>query len=528
MTSMVARLIDTRLIGGAVLLALSAPVAAQQAPDARAVGAAATNVDVAGLESFVDGVMASHLLNREVAGAVIALVADGKIIFKKGYGFADIEKRIPVDPDRTLFRPGSVSKLLTWTALMQQVELGRVDLDEDVNRYLDFKIPDTFAQPIRVRDLLNHSAGFEDSYVGMNAKTPADFVALGPWLASHIPARVRPPGTEMAYSNYGSAIAGYIVERVSGEDFPSYIERHILSPLGMANSTFREPLPTEWSQQMAKGYALVDGQFVARPFEYYHNVMPAGSMSATATDMMRFAIAHLQDGSYGDARILKPETAKLMHTRLLANAPSLPGMAHGFIETRAAGPRIIGHGGNTQDFHSSLMLVPEAKIGFFISTTGGDQSSLARSELVELMLQRLFPEPRVQRWAGAPGQVPEGRYRTNRRTYSDPVKAADLSNAFTVKRHGEYGVVTQMRDDAVYWEQIGPRLYQQVTGGTSMGPLGRMEFQGEGDDARLSFGAQPYLLYRIVSPTAVTPISGSAIPSPSGPMAESIGRSPAK
>ncbi|MCA1661286.1 MAG: serine hydrolase [Novosphingobium sp.] len=481
-------------------LLIGAPGAAQ-APTRAPAPAAVTSPGPAALnrlENYVDGLMAAYLTNREVAGATIAVVADGKIAFSKGYGFADVDKGIPVDPATTLFRPGSVSKLLTWTALMQQVEQGKVDLDADVNTYLDFTIPATFERPIRVRDLLTHSPGFEDRFNGVMSTTPADFVELGAWMKTHIPVRVREPGKEISYSNYGSAIAGYIVERVSGEPFPAYIERHILRPLRMANSTFREPLPPEWSARAAKGYDLVDGQYVERPFELYHNIMPAGSMSATATDMGRFAIAHLQDGRYGDARILKPATARQMRQRLLANAPSLPGMAHGFIEYRAAGPRIIGHGGNTGLFHSYMLLAPEANIGFFVSMTGGDAASIARSELVELIVQRLFPTTPAPLWTGPRGEVPEGLYLTNRRTLSEPMTPGDLSSVIEVTAHGERGLLTKIRGSKIYWEQIGPQLYRQVTGATPMGPLGSLEFHGEGDDARMSFATQPHVLYHLM------------------------------
>lgn len=492
---------ERRLRMAAALLAASLLIGTPEAAQAqiRASAPAATSPDPAALnelESYIDGLMAAYLTNREVAGATIAVVADGKIAFSKGYGFADVDKGIPVDPDATLFRPGSVSKLLTWTALMQQVELGRVDLDADVNRYLDFKIPDTFDRPIRVRDLLTHSPGLEDTFEGVMSKTPADFVELGAWMKTHVPTRVREPGKEISYSNYGSAIAGYIVERVSAEPFPAYVERHILQPLRMASSTFREPLPPEWSARAAKGYDLVDGRFVERPFELYHNIMPAGSMSATATDMARFAIAHLQDGRYGDARILKPATARQMRQRLLANSPSLPGMAHGFIEYRAAGPRIIGHGGNTGLFHSYMMLAPETKVGFFVSMTGGDAASIARSELVELIVQRLFPTAPAPLWTGPRGKVPEGLYLTNRRTHSKPMTPGDLASTIEVTAHGDHGLLTTIRGSKIYWEQIGPQAYRQVTGSTPMGPLGSLELHGDANDARLSFQTQPHVLYR--------------------------------
>ncbi len=482
----------------ALLLATAGPaVHAQTVQLPRAEATTTLETRVGELEAFVDGAMAMGIANREIAGAVFVLVADGEVVFQKGYGYADVEARKPVDPARTLFRPGSVSKLFTWTALMQLVEQGKVDLDAPIDRYLDFTIPDTFPQKIRVRDLLDHTPGFEDGYADMFVSSPDEYRPLGPWLASHIPARVRPPGQEISYSNYGSAIAGYIVERVSGEDFFDYVDRHIFQPLGMTRSTFREPLPSGWEGDAAVGYEWKDGRFVAQPPEMIRNIAPAGSMSAPGADMARFMIAHLQDGQIDGTRILRPETAQQMRTRLAANSPGLPGLAHGFLEGRVSNPRIVWHGGNTGEFHSNLVLAPEANVGFFISTTGGDGSSLARSELTALVTERLFPTERLPLWTGAPAELVEGTYRTNRRSYTS--YRLDPASLIQVRRDGEHGLVMTLNGETVRWEQVGPRVFQQSSAATSLyGPLGLLQFYGEGGDTRFSFEAQPYTLYRLI------------------------------
>ena len=482
----------------APMLLLAAPAQAAD-PVQRPLAEVSTTLDerVADLEDFVDGAMAMGIANREIAGAVFVMVKDGEVVFQKGYGFSDVETRKPVDPARTLFRPGSVSKLFTWTAVMQLVEQGRLNLDDPVERHLDFAIPDTYPQAITVRHLLDHSAGFEDGYKDMFVESPDEYRELGPWLADHIPARVREPGVEVSYSNYSTALAGYIVQRISGEDFSDYVDRHIFQPLGMTRSTFREPLPEAWLPDVAIGYEWEDGRFEAQPAELIYNIAPAGSMSSTGADMARFVIAHLQDGRWEDTRILERDTARRMRTRLNANSPGLPGIAHGFLESRASSPRIVGHGGNTGEFHSNLILIPEENTGFFISVTGGNEASLARSEISSLVLDRLLPTERLPRWTGAPDDLVEGTYRTNRRSYTDyRINPASL---IQVSRDGERGLKVAIAGQTTVWEQVGPGTYQQVTGETTpYGPLGLIQFYGEGSDTRFSFEAQPYTLYRLV------------------------------
>ena len=196
------------------------------------------------VEAFLDGVVPLQLEREDIAGATVAIVKDGKLLFAKGYGYSDVTNKKPVSPEVTMFRPGSVSKLFTWTAVMQLVEQGKLDLDRDVNEYIDYKIPDAFDKPITVKNLLTHTPGFEEQVKDLitnRVETPD----LGAYLKTHIPGRIFPPGTVPAYSNYGAALAGYIVERVSGEPFDQYVQDHIFKPLGMTHSTFDQPLPSE-------------------------------------------------------------------------------------------------------------------------------------------------------------------------------------------------------------------------------------------------------------------------------------------
>ena len=452
---------------------------------------------IGGLVDFVDGVMAQQIATREVAGALVTVVYKGKVLFSRGYGFADIDKGEPVDGQQTLFRPGSVSKMFTWAALLQQVEAGRVDLDADVNTYLDFRIPEYEGQPIRVRDLLSHTPGMSD-VGGLTAPSPDKITPYVEWMKSHVPVRHWAPGTETSYSNFGSVLAGYIVERVSGEAFPDYVEKHIFKPLGMAATTFREPLPAALAPRMATGYQVKDGRLVAKPFELFSPVMPAGSGTSSGPDMARFMLAMINGGALGKVRILKPESVRLLLTDSVANAPDLPGMAHGFFVVRKAGPRMVGHGGNTGDFHSHMILAPEADLGFFVSETGGQGSYGGRTELVEALIGRLFPVAPAPRVGAPAGEtLPLGAYRGNRRDYSrEPTPERDLK----VAAAGANAVTVTSDGKTSYWERVGPMRFEQVTGARAGGPFEQLRFHGTEGRWRLSFSSQPHVLYHFVSP----------------------------
>lgn len=477
----------------AVALALSGSALAQiKAPPAND---AVPGRSVDGLPDFVDGVMAHAIATREVAGAVVSVVAGGRVLFTRGYGWADVERHVPVDPQRTLFHPGSVSKLFTWTALMQQVEAGRVHLDDDVNTHIDFVIPPFEGAPIRVRDLLSHSPGFSD-VSNVITYDPAKVTSYQQWLKTHLPKRLWAPGTEIAYSNYGAALAGYIVERVSGESFPDYVERHIFEPLGMNSSSFRDPLPDALRSRLATGYKITDGRFVAKPPELLASITPAGSLSSTGSDMARFMLAMLGDGRLGNARILKPESVRLLESDSLANAPDLPGMAHGYLVYRRGGPRLVGHAGNTIDFHSDLVFSPALGVGYYVSVSGGAGSYPARTEISRELTGRLFPQSASPRWQGPEEPVVAGSYRANRRDYSrDPDPVHDVS----VTAAGPHWLTLKVEGVTTAWEQVAPRRYELVTGTDRHGPFDQIEFFGPPSDTRLSFGSEPYETFHHLS-----------------------------
>ncbi|MBV9331387.1 MAG: beta-lactamase family protein, partial [Alphaproteobacteria bacterium] len=373
------------------------------------------------VEAWLDGFFPQALARADIAGAVVVVVKDGQVLTEKGYGFSDVEKRKPVDPERTLFRPASISKLFTWTAVMQLAEQHRLDLDRDVNAYLDFKIPASFPKPITLRNLMTHTSGFEEHIKGLMVDAAAP-LPLRTALIGSLPRRIYPPGEVSAYSNYGAALAGYIVQRVSGERFEDYVARHIFAPLGMQHATFVQPLPKALAADMSKGYLTASQG--AKPFEVL-SLSPAGALSVSGADIARFMIAHLGDGAYGGGRILKRETAIAMHAPAFQPVPPLPPMALGFWHDDANGHSIVSHDGDLQYFHSELHLILDQNVGLFASLNSAGRNEMpfrgTRELLFNGFMDRYFPGPalasaRPLASAAADARKVAGFYKSSRRS----------------------------------------------------------------------------------------------------------------
>jgi CubicO group peptidase (beta-lactamase class C family) len=433
-------------------------------------GHALTPEDV---NAWLDGYVPYGIARGDIPGAVVVVVKDGQVLTERGYGYSNVAKKTTIDPKTTLFRPGSISKLFTWTALMQQVEQGKVDLNADGNKYIDFKIPPYQGKPITVLNLMTHTPGFEESVkdlitLGQDTAVPYDTL-LKRWT----PNRVYAPGTTPAYSNYGASLAGYIVQRTSGEPFDAYLEHHIFGPLGMAHSTFRQPLPANLKPLMAEGY--ISGKEKPYGFEFV-NASPAGALSATGDDMAKFMIAHLQNGQFNGQQILKPETAQLMHSR--ANSPFAAGdgMAHGFYETNINGLHVIAHGGDTVAFHSDLHLFLDKGVGIFVSFNSAGKEGTAqplRDAIFADFADRYFPEaPNAVKVdpnnAKADAEKLAGLYSTTRGARSNFLAIADMLGQVKVGVDKDGNPVIPdakgLGGQPRKWVHVGPMTWRDANG----------------------------------------------------------------
>jgi len=473
-------LLQAPAAGAATGASAPATVAAPTAPAAAApVGAAAAApessphpLDRADLESWLDGMVPYALRAGDMAGAVVVVVKDGAVLLQKGYGYADVSKRLRMDPEQTMVRIGSTSKLFTWTAVMQLVEQGKLDLDRNINDYLDFTIPSDFGKPVTLRDLMNHRGGFEEGLKDILWTNPQGVPSTEAYLKDHKRPMLFAPGDVPAYSNYGAALAGYIVERISKEPYERYLERHILVPLGMMHTSFDQPLPERFAAAASKGYRTAS----APPGPYELIVTrPAGSGTTTAADLSRFMLAHLQDGHVGDAEILQADTTKRMHSPSEQAPAGFATMAHGFFRESHNGRTVIGHGGDTIYFHNEFELLPAEGVGIdftFNSRGRAEAVYLAREALFDGFMDRYFPnsaapvDPPALPTALADAQIIAGRYESSRR-----IEHGFLSLFYVLQQtviaanaDGTISVPGDFTPEPLIYREIGPQLWRRAGG----------------------------------------------------------------
>jgi CubicO group peptidase (beta-lactamase class C family) len=319
------------------------------------------------LTEFIDAFFTREMRELRVPGAVFVLVERGEVILKKGYGLAQIETAEAVDPDRTVFRVASISKLVTAFCALRLAELGQLELDRDVNAYLTrFQLPANGLGPVTAIHLLAHTAGFDERRIGIAVRSPAELLPLVEYLARRMPPRVRPPGEAVSYSNHGYALLGHLIECVGGAPFAQHAAQQVLQPLGMRSSTFLQPPPDEIAKDLATGYEQGPRPV---PLEWFQD-SPAASLLSTGADMSKLIAACLRDQSWRG---------------LLSAFRELPAAVPG---RPAAGP--ITFGGRCRGFASLIWLWPEREIGFFVASNTVD--SELRDRLVKSFLAHYLPD----------------------------------------------------------------------------------------------------------------------------------------
>ena len=444
--------------------ALTLPVGAAATPEVHPAAAPHALVKE-DLEAFFDGIIPLQLERSDVAGATVLVMHGSDTLLQKGYGFSDLKPKQPVDPESTMFRLASISKLFTWTAAMQLVEQGKLDLDVDVSRYLDFALRGK--GPITLRNLMTHTTGFEETVRDIIVTDPKKYLPLREFLIQNQPNRLFAPGTIPEYSNYAVGLGSYIVQRVSGERFEDYVAAHIFAPLGMAHSTFFQPPPKALRELASQGYPS-STRDAAIGFEIFSPV-GAGGISSSAADMGRFGQMLLNGGELDGRRILKQESlAEMWKPQFRAN-DQLPPIGLGFYQAWRNDLKWIGHQGDLVAFHSLFFVEPQQKLVLFISYNSAGSAGKTRPELLDAFSDRYFPselrQPFIATSASRLKDI-EGTYQATRRADSTILRLFALFGQSHAKLDKD-GVLhidksKDLRGHPFSWKPIGPDLWQQV------------------------------------------------------------------
>ena len=450
------------------------------------------------VELFAESFFQSALEDYNVPGAVFVAVENGEVVFAKGYGYADLENSIPVDPEKTMFCAGSVGKLVNWTALMQLYEKGQFDLDDDINLYLKgLRIPETFPESVTFHHLLTHTPGFDDRNTAATPDTIEQLLPLEEYLTWTLPVRLRPPGQVTQYSNHGAVISGLLIEDISGLPFDQYVKQNIFNQLGMNYSTFSQPQPESLQHHMATGYHYINGTHIAQPVRIA-TVMPAGMGYFSGLDMAIFLIAHLQQGEFDGERLLAEDTATLMHQTHFNNDPRLPGMAYGFIENFKNNRRLLWHTGTSPDFHSLLVMIPEENSGFFFSMNMVDQR-VSRNLLQDFMdyfypveIEDITPSlsdsDYVAQYTGV--------YRTNWHAHKTLEKLAVLGRDVFVTANSDGSLMVRFENSpATHWIRADEHLFRMDTQDEYLS----FAVDEKGNAYRLHQGSRPILAYERIA-----------------------------
>lgn len=495
------------------MLMLTAPDQARAAPP-QSTG----ELNEQDVEAWLDGLVPALLEREAIPGASISVVHDGEVLTERGYGFAEVGSEsagpeaapsVPVDPRTTLFRVGSISKVPVATAAMQLVESGQLELDAPIADQLDFELETRFDTPITLRHLLTHTAGFEEVIRGMFAADESAVPTLREFLVEQMPRQIDEPGSTPSYSNYGYALVGYLVELASGQDLHEYLRAEVLGPAGASDATYQQPPPGSAADLVARPYPSTHADAIG--FELV-GPWPAGSMSASASDMGAFMLAHL---NREDSPLLGEQTLATMHSpglgeAELGNLASGPQMTPGFFEEDRNGHRILGHGGDLLHSHAAFQIYPDEGTGIFIGVNGSgsaaDSSTVLRNAVLHGFTDRYYPAagdaPQTLATSSERAEAVAGQYVLSRRAESTFVRLNSLISSLSVTADdGTLGIpaVTDSSGHPIALVETEPWVWEDADGTHRVA----VEVDADGEVASIGLGPAFTLL---PAPGWTTPI----------------------
>lgn len=427
-------------------------------------------------QAFFGELLTSMMQRHEIPGLAAVMVQGDQTLFTVGYGWANVAQQVRVEPERTVFLFGSVSKVLTSVAVLQLVDAGAIDLDADVTRYVEQVPADSrFAAPITMRHLLTHTDGFDVRWLfGGAARVPSKVEPLSVFL-QNLPPRVMPPGELYLYSDVGLTLAGHIVERLSEQPFADYMERRVFAPLNMDTASFHSERKS-YARDRATGYELDDHGRLRPVPVVYPRATPASGLTATIKDMAPLMSALLQSGRLGSTSILSEAATAELWRRQFSHHPAIPGTGFGCYEYYHRGRRAMVHGGLLPGFTSVVIFLPDVGVGLCVVANRFDLVGPLENDLVNAIVERFQVEPTgpatlprpPSALAGLHTDVTQlaGVYRCDqysRHSLDKLFVLAGLATEFEVKPQPDGSL--QFEPDRGRWVEIEPRLFENDESG---------------------------------------------------------------
>lgn len=363
--------------------------------------------------------------HKDTSAAMAVTIFDREgTIYQNHFGYIDLENQKPIE-EESVFEWGSATKTLVWISVMQLVEQGRLDLKEDIRTYL----PDRFLtnlnydKPVTMINLMNHNAGFQEMLTDLFVKDYKNVLPLAEQLKLHEPKQIYEPGTVTAYSNWGVALAAYIVEFISGQSFDEYAREHIFEKLGMEHTAIRPDLSdNEWVKEKRQELMCysADGKAMG-DCSYAISLYPAGMCTSTLGDFSLFAQSLVMAEGEKCHLFDKEETlTEMFSATSYYGDTDIPLNCHGFW-TQEFGVSVMGHGGNTAGCSSNLMFHKESGIGVVVMTNQQNEEIFNYD-----MLELIFGSFADSKLAGYNQQVPKGFFRSARTILTGPLSVYSM------------------------------------------------------------------------------------------------------
>ncbi|MEM6496706.1 MAG: serine hydrolase domain-containing protein [Pseudomonadota bacterium] len=435
---------------------------------------AGTRFDARSIENWADPYFAEALFEKRLSGAALGIVQDGKVVFLRGYGWADLKNGVRFDPRRTLVRVCSTSKTFTATAAMQLVERGQIEsLDTPINRYMKrFTLPEPHGSSVTLRHLLTHSSGMTGTSsspqgIARNLSAPVNASELQLIFAESV---LRRPGENSVYSNLGVAVQGALIEDVTGLSLAEYMKREIFNPLGMKTAILHSSLTPPRNIAVPHGYFPDGSVQEVRFFPKHPATAASGGVILTPEDMLKYLAFHADEIGHRHSEVLSGAARTQMHRRQFAHHAAADGIGLQFFTDSFAGQRVAHHNCGLPGTTTQIVVLPESNAGIVISVL----SASPVPSVGNIFSWLLGSGPLVRRT-----ETKQGRLLRAKRAWKHLSTALIGAKEFPAKVSAKSSRLLRPTElSGIYWTER--RSQRSIATALSAGRVARVKFEPDG------------------------------------------------